>query len=68
MNRFVYGERAAGREVTVEGIVAARRRWKEERDAWLREHGLVMNGMSGLSWDEFRRIEREEPHRILRRP
>ncbi|MFJ6846416.1 hypothetical protein ACIQRE_27555 [Streptomyces griseoluteus] len=48
--------------------MAARRRWRERRDGWLEEHGLVMWGMRGLSAQEFKRIEQQEPHRILRRP
>jgi hypothetical protein len=48
--------------------VRARRRWTEARDAWLAERGLVMWGMRGLPWAELKRIRREEPHRILRRP
>lgn len=49
-------------------MVRARSRWKEAQSEWLRAHGLVMWPMRGLSFREFRRIEREEPHRVLRRP
>ncbi|MER5468034.1 hypothetical protein [Streptomyces sp. NPDC002685] len=48
--------------------VKARQRWREARDAWLEERALVMSDMRGLRWDEFKRIRREEPHRILRHP
>lgn len=48
--------------------VKARQRWREARDAWLEERGLVVSDMRGLLWPEYRRIEKEEPHRILRRP
>lgn len=48
--------------------VRARRRWREARDAWLAERGLVVADMHGLSWEEFKRIRREEPHRVLYRP
>lgn len=58
----------AGEVATIEEAVKARRRWREARDAWLQRRGLVMPDMRGLSWHEFKQIEREEPHRILRRP
>jgi hypothetical protein len=51
----------------IEDIAAARLKWRKAREEWLRERGLVLWGMSGLSWTEFKRIGREEPHRILRR-
>ncbi|KOG58426.1 hypothetical protein ADK77_44140 [Streptomyces antibioticus] len=52
---------------TVEEIVAARLKWRGAREEWLRERGLVLWGVPGVSWDEFKRIKREEPHRVLRR-
>lgn len=58
----------SGEDATIAAMVAARRRWREARDAWLEERGLVMWGMGGLPWHEFKRIEQQEPHRILRRP
>lgn len=62
-------ERACtGEEETVAALVAARRRWRKARDGWLEERGLVVWGMRGVTHDEYRRIEREAPHRILRRP
>ncbi|MFG2130493.1 hypothetical protein ACGFNV_22125 [Streptomyces sp. NPDC048751] len=62
-------ERACtGEDATVAALVAARRRWRGQRDAWLEERGLVVWGMRGLSHDEFKRIEQQEPHRVLRRP
>jgi len=48
--------------------VAARRRWHDARDAWLEERNLVVWSMRGLSWHEFKRIQQQEPHRILRHP
>lgn len=52
----------------IEGRFEALRAWRIRRDEWLRGHGLVVSGMAGLAYEEFKRIEREEPHRILRRP
>ena len=49
-------------------VVRARRQWREAREEWLAERGLVMWGMRGLSRQEFERIERQEPDRVLRRP
>jgi hypothetical protein len=46
----------------------ARRRRREKRDAWLKARGLVASDMSGLSWHEFKWIQREEQGRVLRRP
>lgn len=51
-----------------EGRYEAVKEWRRERDAWLLAHGLVVQGMSGVSYEEFKRIEREEPHRVLRQP
>lgn len=48
--------------------VAARLRWRVARDGWLEERGLVVSDMRGLAWPEYKRIQREEPHRIPRRP
>ena len=48
--------------------VAARQRWREACRAWLDERGLVMWSASAVTGPEFKRIQREEPHRILRRP
>lgn len=50
----------------IEGRYEALKAWRQKRDAWLREHGLVVHGMAGLDYEDFKRIEREEPHRILR--
>lgn len=47
---------------------AARHRWRVARDDWLEERGLVLSDMRGLPWPEYKRVQREEPHRILRRP
>ncbi|MZE56158.1 hypothetical protein GTY86_33790 [Streptomyces sp. SID5770] len=49
-------------------IIRARKEWRAERDKWLSERGLVVWGMEGLSYSEFQRIQKQEPHRILRRP
>lgn len=48
------------------GYLRARREWRAARDVWLRERGLVVWSMAGLSWADYRRIEREESHRIVR--
>ncbi|MQY32599.1 hypothetical protein SRB17_05530 [Streptomyces sp. RB17] len=50
----------------LEGRYEAILEWRQKRDAWLREHGLVVRGMAGLDYEEFKRIEQTEPHRILR--
>lgn len=50
----------------IEGHNAARMRWRAARHEWLEERGLVTRD-SG-TWSDFKRIEREEPHRVLRRP
>jgi hypothetical protein len=52
----------------IDEVIAQRRAWQVKRDAWLEERGLIVYGMRGLSSREFKRIEREEPHRIVRRP
>ena len=52
----------------IDEVIAQRRAWEEKRDAWLEERGLVVYGMRSMSHQEYKRIEREEPHRILRRP
>ncbi|MDW8804610.1 hypothetical protein PV439_11785 [Streptomyces scabiei] len=50
------------------GLFQPWRRWREGRDAWLRDHGLVVWPMDGLTRAEYGRIEKKEPHRVLRRP
>lgn len=50
---------------SAEGRYEAVKEWEVKRDAWLRERGLVMYGMAGLGYEEFRRICREEPHRVI---
>lgn len=60
--------RPADEPSSLESFVAARRRWREARDEWLLDRGLVMWGMTGMTFQEYNRIEREEPHRVLRRP
>jgi hypothetical protein len=67
-NRWFMRPKEDGEHQSVQAFVEARRRWHEQRDAWLEERGLVLYGMRGLSWEEFKRIRKEEPHRILRRP
>ncbi|MFD5673676.1 hypothetical protein [Streptomyces sp. NPDC127040] len=54
--------------VWIDDVIAHRRAWQEKRDAWLEERGLVVWGMVGLSYQEYKQIERDEPHRIVRRP
>ncbi|MFJ3635227.1 hypothetical protein [Streptomyces sp. NPDC090112] len=56
-----------GEEDWIAAVIRTRREWRTKRDAWLEERGLVVSDMRGLSWQEYKRIEREEPHRILRR-
>jgi hypothetical protein len=68
LNRWASARRAAGEPVDLTRFVRERDRWRKERDAWLAERGLVMEDMRGMPSGEFKRIEREEPHRILRRP
>ncbi|MEU6312374.1 hypothetical protein [Streptomyces sp. NPDC047014] len=52
----------------VDGHYDARVRWHAACSAWLDERGLVTWEHNAGSWEDFLRIEREEPHRILRRP
>ncbi|MFJ5306125.1 hypothetical protein [Streptomyces sp. NPDC088350] len=52
----------------LDGYHAAKQEWRERCREWLEVRGLVMYGMSGLTWEDYKRVEREEPHRILRRP
>ena len=55
--------------VSLPDAVKARQKWRAARDEWLKQRGLVVLGSTrGLSHGEFRRLEREEPHRVLRRP
>lgn len=58
----------ADEEGWVTAVIRVRREHAKRRDAWLQERGLVMWEAGGLSSQEYRRIEQEEPHRILRRP
>ncbi|MCC0099444.1 hypothetical protein K7B10_32650 [Streptomyces flavotricini] len=60
--------RVQGGEDWIAAVIRTRREWRVKRDDWLEERGMVVDGMRGLSHQEFKRIEREEPHRILRRP
>ncbi|QDN87403.1 hypothetical protein [Streptomyces sp. RLB3-6] len=59
---------AADHGGTFEGRYDAAMEWRRQRDAWLHERGLVVQGMADVSYEDFKRIEREEPHRVLRRP
>ncbi|MEV6835532.1 hypothetical protein AB0N17_13610 [Streptomyces sp. NPDC051133] len=52
---------------SVEGRYEAYQEWRERCRRWLNERGLVIDGVN-VQYHEFKRIEREEPHRILRRP
>lgn len=52
----------------VEGHHAARVKWGEACLAWLAERGLVTRDHYPCTWQEFKRIEREESHRVLHRP
>lgn len=52
----------------LDGFHAARVEWDRRRREWLLERGLVVPGMPGMTHEEYKRIEREEPHRVLRRP
>lgn len=60
------GLRSCGGQI--EGRYDALQRWHEACRAWLEGQGLVAWEHNGGSLDDFQRIEREEPHRILRRP
>lgn len=51
-----------------DGRYEAAMQWHERCRKWLDERGLVMWGHSSVTWHEFQRIRREEPHRILRHP
>ncbi|MGW5272751.1 hypothetical protein ACWEQP_09230 [Streptomyces sp. NPDC004044] len=53
---------------SLQAFIGARREWRESCREWLDERGLVLWGISSISWHDYQRIEREEPHRILRRP
>jgi hypothetical protein len=68
MNRWAAERKAAGEPVDLGVFCRERDAWREQRDAWLRERGLVLYGMRGLTSEEFSRIKREEPHRVLLRP
>lgn len=50
-----------------EGRYDAVMEWRERCRQWLDERGLVMDGVN-VAYEECRRIKREEPHRVLRRP
>ena len=52
----------------LEGFHAAKVAWLQRRQEWVQERGLVVSGMPGLTHEEYKRIRREEPHRILRWP
>lgn len=52
----------------IEGHHDAQMEWHKACRQWLNERGLVAWHCGGVSWQEFKRIEREEPHRVLRRP
>ncbi|WUD74611.1 hypothetical protein OG937_24415 [Streptomyces sp. NBC_00510] len=67
-SRWFRETREEGEDATVEAFIKARGRWRKARDAWLAERGLVVYGMAGLTWQEFKEIEQQEPHRVLRRP
>lgn len=68
MGRIAMRAQREGQSDWITAVIRARKVWQAERDAWLAERGLVVSGMQGLAWREFQRIEREEPHRVLRRP
>ncbi|MFF4566187.1 hypothetical protein [Streptomyces sp. NPDC001435] len=51
----------------IDGHYAAKMRWRDACREWLGERGLVTREHYG-NWQEFKRIQREEPHRILRQP
>lgn len=50
----------------IEGHYRAKLKWREACREWLAERNLVTS--EHCTWREFKRIEREEPHRVLRRP
>ncbi|MFE2967856.1 hypothetical protein ACFXKC_30105 [Streptomyces sp. NPDC059340] len=51
----------------IEGRYEAAMGYRARCREWLDERGLVMQGMN-VSYEEYKRIEREEPHRVLRQP
>ena len=53
---------------TTDGLYAAKLEWSQRCREWLDERGLVDWSHSSVTWPEYKRIRREEPHRILRRP
>lgn len=57
-----------GHDGVLDGYHDARMVWQQQCREWLDARGLVEWGHAGMSWEEYKRIEREEPHRILRRP
>lgn len=68
MGRIVAAAKRRGEEDWIAAVLRTRKEWREARDAWLNERGLVVQDMAGLSYREYQRIEREQPHRVLRRP
>ena len=68
MGRIVARAQARGEEDWIAAVLRSRRELQAKRVAWLEERGLVMWEAGGMPWQEYKRIEREEPHRILRRP
>ncbi|MFI8279755.1 hypothetical protein ACIGBH_33625 [Streptomyces sp. NPDC085929] len=67
MGRIAATAKRRGEEDWIAAVIRTRREWRERRDAWLKERGMVVSGMRGLSYQEFKRIEREEPHRVVPR-
>lgn len=52
---------------SIEGRFEALREWRARCHQWLDDQGLVMQGMN-VSYEEFKRVQREEPQRVLRPP
>ena len=49
-------------------IMRARQEWREARERWLEERGLIAWPMRGVTYRGYERIAQEEPHRVLHRP
>ncbi|WP_405524591.1 hypothetical protein OG426_16090 [Streptomyces canus] len=53
---------------SLDGLREAKAEWHQRCREWLDERGLVEWSHSSVTWHEYKRIQREEPHRIPRRP
>lgn len=58
----------AGSGGQTEGLYETVMQWHQRCREWLEERDLVEWTHSSVTWAEYKRVQREEPHRILRRP